>query len=88
MSATLPAPCAPRVQTAVEAAATRLGLRSRRLHSAAGHDAQNLAAVTEAGMIFIPSRGGRSHRVDEMSEPEAIERGANVLLETVLSLAR
>jgi N-carbamoyl-L-amino-acid hydrolase len=88
MSATLPAPCAPRVQAAVETAATRLGLRSRRLHSAAGHDAQNLAAVTEAGMIFIPSRGGRSHRVDETSEPEAIERGANVLLDTLLSLAR
>ena len=88
LSATLPAPCAPRVQAAVEEAATRLGLRSRRLHSAAGHDAQNLAAVTEAGMIFIPSRGGRSHRVDEMSDPEAIERGASVLLETLLSLAR
>jgi acetylornithine deacetylase/succinyl-diaminopimelate desuccinylase-like protein len=39
-------------------------------------------------MIFIPSRGGRSHRVDEMSDPEAIERGASVLLETLLSLAR
>jgi acetylornithine deacetylase/succinyl-diaminopimelate desuccinylase-like protein len=38
-------------------------------------------------MIFIPSRGGRSHRVDEMSDAEAIERGANVLLHTLLRLA-
>ncbi len=87
MSATTPAPCAPRVQAAIEAACGALGLRQQRLYSAAGHDAQNLAAVTDAGMVFIPSRGGRSHRVDEMSDAEAIERGANVLLHTLLRLA-
>jgi acetylornithine deacetylase/succinyl-diaminopimelate desuccinylase-like protein len=38
-------------------------------------------------MLFIPSRGGRSHRVDEMSDWDAIERGANVLLHTLLRLA-
>jgi beta-ureidopropionase / N-carbamoyl-L-amino-acid hydrolase len=88
MSATTPAPCAPRVQAAVEAACDALGHRRQTLYSAAGHDAQNLASVCDAGMVFIPSRGGRSHRVDEMSDPEAIERGANVLLHTLLRLAR
>jgi N-carbamoyl-L-amino-acid hydrolase len=87
MSATAPAPCSPRVQAAVEAAASDLGLGTMRLHSAAGHDAQNLARVTEAGMLFIPSAGGRSHRIDEWSTPQAIEHGANVLLGTLLRLA-
>jgi len=87
MSATTPAGCSARVQEAIERACSALGLRSTRLHSAAGHDAQNLAAITDAGMIFIPSKGGRSHRVDEMSDWDAIERGANVLLHTLLSLA-
>jgi N-carbamoyl-L-amino-acid hydrolase len=87
MSATRPAPCAPRVQKAIEEACGRLGLAWQRLYSAAGHDAQNLALITEAGMLFIPSRGGRSHRVDEASDPAAIERGANVLLHTLLALA-
>ena len=87
LSATMPAPCAPRVQAAIEAACASLGLASQRLYSAAGHDAQNLAGVTDSGMIFIPSRGGRSHRVDEMSDWDAIERGANVLLHTLLRLA-
>ena len=87
MSATAPAACAPRVMAAIEAACARRGLASTRLHSAAGHDAQNLAAITDAGMIFIPSRGGRSHRVDEMSDWEAIARGAGVLLGTLLALA-
>ena len=88
LSATTPARCSPRVQAAIEAACGRLALKWQRLHSAAGHDAQNLAAVTDAGMIFIPSRGGRSHRVDEMSDWDAIERGAHVLLDTLLTLAR
>lgn len=87
MSATTPAMCSPRVQRAIEDAAARLGLPCQRLYSAAGHDAQNLAAVTDAGMIFIPSKGGRSHRVDETSDGDAIERGANVLLHTLLALA-
>ena len=87
MSATRPARCAPRVQAAIEQACARLGLPWRRMHSAAGHDAQNLALITEAGMLFIPSRGGRSHRVDEMSDWDAIERGADVLLHALLDLA-
>ncbi|PYN81441.1 MAG: Zn-dependent hydrolase [Candidatus Rokuibacteriota bacterium] len=87
MSATTPAPCSSRVQTATENVCARLGLQYRRLYSAAGHDAQNLASVTDAGMIFIPSQGGRSHRVDEMSDWPAIERGANTLLHTLLALA-
>ncbi|MBI4608630.1 MAG: Zn-dependent hydrolase [Candidatus Rokubacteria bacterium] len=81
------AQCAPRVRAAVESACRALGLAFQRMPSGAGHDAQNLATVTEAGMIFIPSKGGRSHRPDEASDWEDIERGANVLLHTLLALA-
>jgi N-carbamoyl-L-amino-acid hydrolase len=88
MSTTTAVACSPKVQSAVEAACGELGLAWRRLYSAAGHDAQNLALITDSGMIFIPSSGGKSHRVDESSDPAAIERGANVLLHTLLTLAR
>jgi beta-ureidopropionase / N-carbamoyl-L-amino-acid hydrolase len=87
IAATVPAACAPRIQDAIDAAAGDQGLATRHMYSAAGHDAQNLAAVTDAGMIFIPSKGGRSHRVDEMSDWDAIERGANVLLRSLIALA-
>jgi len=87
LSATEPARCAPRVLAAVERASQRLRLKTRRMPSGAGHDAQNLASITEAGMVFIPSKGGRSHRPDEMSDWRAIERGANVLLHALLELA-
>ncbi len=86
-SATVPAPCSPNVQNTIEAVCGKLGFSTQRMYSAAGHDAQNLAAVTEAGMIFIPSVGGKSHRTDETSDPRAIERGANVLLHTLLTIA-
>jgi N-carbamoyl-L-amino-acid hydrolase len=78
---------APEVQGTIEAAAAEFRLRTLRMPSGAGHDAQNLARITKAGMIFIPSRGGRSHRPDEASDWRAIERGANVLLHTLLRLA-
>lgn len=87
LSRSEPAQCAARVQAAIETVCRALGLAFQRMPSGAGHDAQNLATVTEAGMIFIPSKGGRSHRPDEASDWEAIERGANVLLHTLLTLA-
>jgi N-carbamoyl-L-amino-acid hydrolase len=87
LSRTEPARCAPRVMDAVVAACDRLKLKYRRMPSGAGHDAQNLTSVTAAGMLFIPSKGGRSHRPDETSDWRAIERGANALLHTLLRLA-
>jgi beta-ureidopropionase / N-carbamoyl-L-amino-acid hydrolase len=71
----------------VEATALRLGHSVRRLPSGAGHDAQMLARVCPAGMIFVPSVGGISHNVEEFTELPDIEAGANVLLHTVLALA-
>src|SRR5262249_60968138 len=87
-SATTPALAAPRVQSSIEEACRALGLTSQRMYSAAGHDAQNLAAITDMGMLFIPSKGGRCHRVDEMSDWDAIARGANALMHALLSPAR
>jgi len=82
-----PARCAPTVMRAVQSACDALRLKYKAMPSGAGHDAQNLARVTDSGMLFIPSRGGRSHRPDEMSDWKAIERGANALLHTLLTLA-
>ena len=82
-----PVRMSPRIQGVIEAAAASLGLPTRRMPSGAGHDAQILATVTDAGMLFVPSQGGRSHRPDEWTDWPAIERGANVLLGTLLRLA-
>jgi len=82
-----PAPMSPRAQAAIAAAAESLALSHTALHSGAGHDAQSLAALTEAGMIFIPSRDGISHSPLEFSEWEDCVNGANVLLRAALKIA-
>jgi len=78
----------PRVVETVEGAAQMLGYAHRRMISGAGHDAQIMARKYPAGMIFIPSRGGVSHNPAEYSSPEDLAAGANVLLQTVLELAK
>jgi beta-ureidopropionase / N-carbamoyl-L-amino-acid hydrolase len=73
-----------RVRAIVAAAADELGLRHLSLPSGAGHDAQELARIAPMGMIFVPSVGGISHSPKELSRPEEIANGANVLLQAVL----
>ena len=71
----------------VEAAATELGCGHRRILSGAGHDAQYMAAICPTGMIFVPSRGGRSHCEEEFTELDDVEHGANALLLACARLA-
>merc|ERR1712146_25459 len=54
--------------------------------SGAGHDTQNMALLAPAGMIFVPSRDGISHAPEEFTEWQDIEKGANVLLHSVVKL--
>jgi beta-ureidopropionase / N-carbamoyl-L-amino-acid hydrolase len=68
----------------VETTATRLGYSTRRMPSGAGHDAQMLARICPAAMIFTPSVNGLSHNPAEFTEATDIEAGANVLFHAVL----
>jgi len=58
------------------------------LPSGAGHDAQILAAVTDIAMIFIPSIDGLSHSPQEAIDWNDLEKGANLLLHSLIHLAR
>jgi N-carbamoyl-L-amino-acid hydrolase len=77
----------PEVVDLVEAVAADHGLPARRMTSGAGHDAQMLARVCPAGMVFTPSVRGISHNPAEHTEPDDLEAGANVLLDVLLRLA-
>lgn len=72
-------------QELIDNTAKSLGLTTKLMPSGAGHDAQEMARIAPAGMIFIPSIGGISHSPKEFSRREDIENGANVLLQTVLN---
>jgi N-carbamoyl-L-amino-acid hydrolase len=70
-------------QDAIEAASTEFaGGKSLRMPSGAGHDAQILATIMPAGMLFVPSIGGISHHWSENTADEDIVTGANVFVET------
>jgi ureidoglycolate amidohydrolase len=87
LNADPPATCGDAVIAAAEAACVRLGLASRRMVSRAYHDSLFMARLCPTGMVFIPCRGGVSHRPDEYASPEAIRRGVEVLALTLAELA-
>ncbi len=85
---TPPVPFAPEVQRRVAEAATALGLRHQAIVSGAGHDAQEMARLTRAGMVFVPGLyDGISHNPRELSTPEAIAAGGQVLFSVAMSFA-
>lgn len=71
-----------RFQDAVEAASAAFaGGRSSRMPSGAGHDAQVLATIMPAGMLFVPSIGGISHHWTENTSDLDIVTGARVFVD-------
>jgi beta-ureidopropionase / N-carbamoyl-L-amino-acid hydrolase len=82
-----PAQMSPSIQAVIDEVAQGLGHKTHWMNSGAGHDAQVMAKITHAGMIFVPSRQGRSHSPAEFTNWDQIENGANVLLHTLIQLA-
>ncbi len=69
-------------QQAIEAASVAFaGGKSIRMPSGAGHDAQILATIMPAGMLFVPSIGGISHHWSENTDDADIVTGAQVFVD-------
>ena len=75
------------ISTLVDAAETA-DIDFIRMPSGAGHDAMNMATVTDVGMIFIPSVGGISHNTDEYTRMEDICVGTDLLFDATMLLAQ
>ena len=69
----------------IEASARRFGFSHKRMTSGAGHDAQMMARIAPSAMIFVPSRGGISHNPREHTDDDQLLKGAEVLLDVVVS---
>ncbi len=87
LNADPPATMAEPVVSAAAAACKQLGLAHQRMVSRAYHDSLYMARICDTGMIFIPCRGGVSHRPDEYASPEAIKNGVAVLALTLATLS-
>lgn len=83
-----PRPMHPEIQTAATESCRALGYSDMTLSSGALHDAHSIAAIAPAGMIFVPSKAGRSHCPEEDTEPADLVAGANVLLQTIVRLSK
>lgn len=82
-----PAACDPAILAALEASAAAAGRSCKRMVSRAYHDSLFMARIAPVAMLFIPCRGGVSHRPDEYALPEWIAGGVNVLARTLAALA-
>ena len=74
-----PAAMAPAIQDHIAAASRVLDVEPMIMPSGAGHDAMHLAGHVPTGMLFVPSRGGRSHSTVEDTDADDIVLGARVL---------
>jgi ureidoglycolate amidohydrolase len=88
INADAPATCSPRVINALVKAAEENGLPYKKMVSRAYHDSLFMARIAPVGMVFIPCRGGVSHRPDEYSAPQEIETGVSVLASTLARLSQ
>jgi len=82
-----PAQCAPAVVDALVAGCEKHSIRFDRMISRAYHDSLFMSRISPTAMLFVPSRGGVSHRPDEYSSPEAIAQGVLVLAEALATLS-
>ena len=82
-----PIAMAERPTTALHGAASRMDVSATDLHSGAGHDTMHVARVTDAGMLFAPSRGGISHSPLEWTDWEHCAAATRVLTAGIAELA-
>ncbi|MXV64212.1 hydantoinase/carbamoylase family amidase [Natronorubrum sp. JWXQ-INN-674] len=83
-----PAPMTERCQRALEAGADAAGVDARSLHSGAAHDAMRVSRVTDAGMLFAPSRDGLSHTPREWTDWDDCATATRVLTEALARLSK
>ncbi|MFU1783314.1 Zn-dependent hydrolase [Haloarcula japonica] len=76
-----------RVRDTVETAASRRGVETLTLHSGAGHDTMQVANVTDAALLFVPSTGGHSHSPKEWADWSDCAVATQVLAESLALLA-
>jgi ureidoglycolate amidohydrolase len=87
INADAPASCSPKIIQAIEETASENGLAYKKMVSRAYHDSLFMSRIAPVGMVFIPCRGGVSHRPDEYSSPQEIEIGVKVLAGTLARLS-
>jgi allantoate deiminase len=82
-----PCPSDPGLIDLLETTAEEQGIPNLSMYSGGGHDTQRMGRMAKVAMIFVQSRGGRSHTPDEYTAPEHAAAGIQVLTAALHRLA-
>lgn len=82
-----PVPMTEQIRRTLNDACNDLKIHRMDMASGAGHDCMNMAAVSNAGMLFVRSRNGLSHHPDEFVRPNDVLAGYQTLFATLCMLA-
>ncbi|UPV76606.1 M20 family metallo-hydrolase (plasmid) [Halorussus limi] len=82
-----PTPMSDRVRKAARDAGEAAGIETLDMHSGAAHDTMHVAEVTDAGLLFAPSRDGVSHNPKEWTDWEDCATATRVLAGALADLA-
>jgi allantoate deiminase len=74
-----PTPMDPGLVDLFDEAAEAAGVTHQRMHSGAGHDAMVFAKVVPTAMLFVPSKGGKSHTPKEFTALDDIMPGIDIM---------
>lgn len=81
-----PIPLSEEILALFEANAKENGFSYKKMISGAGHDAMVMAGMTDVGLVFVPSKGGRSHCPEEWTDYEDLQKGIEVIYQSVKDL--
>lgn len=70
----------------LQVSAAEKEIKTMNMHSGAGHDALPISAKVPTAMLFVPSRGGRSHCPEEWTDGEHLASAVDVMLDTIMKI--
>jgi allantoate deiminase len=62
-------------------------ISTTKMLSGAGHDAMVMAGITQVGLVFVPSKQGRSHCPEEWTDYHQLKQGVDIVLGAILCTA-
>ncbi|MFC0558931.1 Zn-dependent hydrolase [Halalkalibacter alkalisediminis] len=83
-----PTSCSKEIARLIEESCAELQVPTMKLQCGAGHDSLIMTKLTKMGMIFVRSIDGLSHNPKEWTEKEDCMIGTQVLLNTLVKLAK
>ncbi|ADQ13794.1 Zn-dependent hydrolase [Halanaerobium hydrogeniformans] len=81
-----PIPLSEEILVLFEESARENNFSYKKMISGAGHDAMVMAGMTDVGLVFVPSKGGRSHCPEEWTDYEDLQKGIEVIYQAVKKL--